>query len=50
MLNNNWRDNREIPLSVKMYEELDALVAPYKFMFQKSVDKAYGECHLQSST
>lgn len=41
LLNNNWREHREIPLSVKVYEEHDALVTPYKFMFQKSADKAY---------
>lgn len=41
LLNNNWREQREMPLSVKMYLERDALVAPYKFMFQKPVDRAY---------
>jgi len=49
LLNNNWREHRQTPLSVKMYEEHDALVTPYKFMFQKSADKAYGEHCLCSS-
>jgi len=42
VLNNNWRQHREIPLSVKMYDEHNALVAPYKFMYQRPVDRAYG--------
>jgi len=43
VLNTNWREQREIPLAVRMYEELDALVTPYKFMFHKSADKVYSE-------
>ena len=42
LLKKNWRESREIPLSVRMYDETAALVAPYKFMFQKTADKAYG--------
>jgi len=50
LLNNNWREQREMLSSVKMYLERDALIAPYKFMFQKPVDRAYGERCLRSSS
>jgi len=43
VLNNNWRESHEIPLAVKIYDEHTALVDPYKYMFQKTADKAYGE-------
>jgi len=42
LLDKNWRKSREMPLCVKIYEEDDALIAPYKFMFQKLADKACG--------
>jgi len=42
LVSKNWRDSREIPLTVRLYEETGALVAPYKFMFQNTADKAYG--------
>jgi len=48
LLKNNWRESRELPLAVKMCDEYDALVAPYKFMFQKTVDKAYGMHYVPS--
>jgi len=41
-LNKNGRESREVPLSVKVYDEHGALDAPYKFLFQKTADKAYG--------
>jgi len=43
VLKNNWRESHEIPLAVKIYDEHAALVDPYKYMFQKTADKAYGE-------
>jgi len=41
-MKSSWRDSHEIPLTVRMYDETEALVAPYKFMFQNTADKAYG--------
>jgi len=43
LLKKNWRETHEIPLAVRIYDEHAVLDAPYKYMFQKTADKAYGE-------